>query len=123
MVDPIFLAESRIANLADLDRYQNARGILQARVAIEILRERHADLLDKCWQRARRSIERTLKLAASKRGVRVAARFDIDILNAVPVEHAALPISFLAERFPRCRESVGRSIEADRASRQADRTQ
>lgn len=89
-------------------------------MATEVLVEWHEDKLNEGWENARASIERTLKLAESKAGIKAAARFDVDILGAIPATHAALPKAFYEQRYRRCQGTVARAIEADRASFRGD---
>jgi hypothetical protein len=116
VIHPVMLLESRAANVVELDGYQTDTGILQARIARDVLREWHLDKLADGWDEARQGIERTLKLAEHKRGIAIAAKYDVDVIASVPCDHDALPPQFLEKRLEPCREKVAAAIAAARAS-------
>ncbi|MCB9591147.1 MAG: hypothetical protein H6719_00320 [Sandaracinaceae bacterium] len=116
VMHPVMLLESRVANVVDLDGYQTETAILQARIAVEVLREWHLDQLEDGWAGAKKGIERTLKLAEHARGIAIAAAHDVEVFTAIPGEHEALPPQFREKRLEPCREMVAAAIAAARAS-------
>lgn len=74
------------------------------------------DQLAEGWGVARQGIERTLKLAQRERGVTLAAKYEVDVLAAIPSDHGALPNQFLERRLEPCRRKVAAAIAAVRAS-------
>lgn len=116
VMHPLMLLESRAANAVELDGYQTETAILQARIARDVLREWHVDQLAEGWGVARQGIERTLKLAQRERGVTLAAKYEVDVLAAIPSDHGALPNQFLERRLEPCRRKVAAAIAAARAS-------
>lgn len=116
VMHPVMLLESRVANVVDLEGYQSETSVLQARIAVDVLREWHRDQLRDGWSEAKKGIERTLKLAEHKRGVVIAAEHDVDVLAAIPADHVALPAQFREKRLASCRGRLLAAIAAARAS-------
>lgn len=115
VMHPVMLLESRVANVVELEGYQNETSILQARIARDVLREWHVDQLGEGWGEARKGIERTLNLAEHKRGITIVAQHGVEVLAAIPAEHEALPAQFLEKRLEPCRAKVAAAIAAARA--------
>lgn len=115
VMHPVMLLESRVANVAYLEKYQNETGRLQAVMAIQIGREWLRDRLDTGWVESRGDIERVVSLAESKAGLVVRTQFQLDIVSAIP-EHDSLPERFRDERMRRCREKIDAAIAASSSS-------
>lgn len=109
VMHPLMLLESRIANVADLEGYQNDKARLQAKVSTWIVREWIRDRLDEGWAAAREDVERVVSLAERRRGLVALEKHGLDILASIPVEHDALPTAFREERLRRCREKLARA--------------
>lgn len=116
VMHPVMLFESRVANVADLEKYRDEKGVLQARVAGMASREWVRDLLDEGWPEARKDVEALFSLAASPRGIAVRRAFDIDVLGAVPIDHAAVPEAVRTTRFARCQAKIEAALSEGRAS-------
>ncbi len=120
-MDPVTLFESRVANVAEVERYQKPKGVLQALVAGDVCAEWILDqLATDGWNghseapgfaTARGSIKAVCRLAESKNGVAVATRHGVEILRVVPPAHPGIPEQLYTVRLPR----IGAKIAAVRA--------
>lgn len=90
-------------------------------MALEVLREWNRDELDIGWEHARESMERTIRLAVSRRGIRAASLFEVDVLGAIPYEHPALPPAFVEQRYRRAQQTLRRATEAAHALCRSDK--
>lgn len=116
VMHPVMLFESRIANVADLEKYRDEKGVLQARVAGMAAREWVRDLLDEGWSEARKDVEALFTLAESPRGITVRRAFEIDVLGAVPIDHANIPEAVRSTRFARSQAKIEAALSEGRAS-------
>ncbi|HEY0682365.1 MAG TPA: hypothetical protein VGD45_08550 [Steroidobacter sp.] len=102
VLHPLDLLESRLANLATLPSKQNAVGVAQARLAIDVVRafiESHmAEGGDP--RIVRQVLKRIEKMALDTRLAQAAFKYDIDVLAAVPVKRIA-DARFHEEHWPR----------------------
>ena len=116
VMHPVMLFESRVANVVDLEKYRDEKGLLQARVAGMAAREWVHDLLDEGWSEARKDVEALFTLATSPRGITARRSFHIDVLGAVPIDHVAIPKAVRTTRFARCAAKIEAALSEGRAS-------
>lgn len=105
---PIDVLHSRVANLAGLKDKQTAEGVSQAALAVQIAR---AFILEIAPQgpggqrQALRAIERIAGIAAAGPGKRIARKFGVDLLAAIPAE-VVTSRAFRAKRWPAIRRAL-----------------
>ena len=114
VMHPIDVFHSRIENLARLKDKQTAEGIAQARLGVQVGR---AFILDVARQgptgekQVLRAIERVAEIAKGGAGRKVARRFNVDLLAAVPAD-AVTSRSFREIRWPRLVRELSRARKA-----------
>lgn len=111
VLHPLDVLESRLRNLAALSSKQNAIGIEQARLGVNVVRafiESHMSTGGDP-RIVRQAIKRIEKLAMNTHLSQVSFTYDIDVLASVPVERIAYP-RFHEEQWPR----VLRRLESKR---------
>lgn len=116
VMDPVTLFETRVANVVDLEDYQDEKGVQQAHIAGAVLREWHRDRLTEGWPAARRGIKRTVRLAQSRRGIVAAVEYGLDVLGCIPA-HPNRDPKFVGEQLRRAEEKVASAIAAAGAAR------
>ena len=112
VLHPLDVLESRLRNLAVLSSKQNAVGVEQARLSVQVVRafiEGH--MADRGDPRiVRQAVKRVQNLALDTALSHVAFTYDIDVLAAVPVERISYS-RFHEEQWPR----VLRRLDTKRA--------
>jgi len=102
VLHPLDVLESRLRNLAVLSSKQNAIGVEQARLAVQVVRafiEGHM-AAGGDPRVVRQAVKRVENLALDTALCRVAFTYDIDVLAAVPVERISYS-RFHEEQWPR----------------------
>ena len=108
VLHPVLCLVSRFHNTHGFPKYQEARGLRQARAAIGIARGYLQDQLDAGHIRlAHNAIKIVAELASSPEGRAVYDRFQLDALDAIPNDDR-LGAAFFAEQLPRIRARAGR---------------
>jgi hypothetical protein len=102
LLHPLDVLESRLRNIDVLSSKQNAIGVAQARLAINVVRVFIEHYMEAAGdpRTVRQAVKRIEKLALDPRLSRVAFTYDIDVLAAVPVERIAYS-RFHEEQWPR----------------------
>ena len=103
---PVLLVESRLANCADLPKYQTARGIRQAEVSILVLREFLIDLAHEDARAARQEVAGVERMCRSERGLRAFHELGLDPWPAVSSCVPLLGEGFAKEDYPRRAERI-----------------
>lgn len=107
VLHPLDVLESRLQNIAALSSKQNAIGVEQARLGVDVVRaffERHMSTGGDP-RIVRQAIKRIENLATDTRLSQVAFTYGIDVLASVPVERIADP-RFHEEQWPRVLQRV-----------------
>jgi hypothetical protein len=108
VLHPVLCLVSRFHNTHSFPKYQEARGLRQARAAIGIAKGFLKDLCDAGKIRdAHRSINVIGELACCPEGRAVFELFQLDAFEAIP-DDPRLGGAFFKERLPRLRSSAGR---------------
>jgi len=108
ILHPVLCVVSRFHNTHGFPRYQEARGLRQARAAIGIAQGYLQDQCDAGHIRiAHNAIKIVAELASSVEGRAVYDQFQLDALEAIPND-ARLGDAFFAEQLPRIRARAGR---------------
>jgi hypothetical protein len=108
ILHPVLCLVSRFHNTHGFPKYQEARGLRQARAAIGIARGYLQDQVDAGHIRiAHNAIKIVADLASSPGGRAVYEQFQLDALDAIPND-ARLGDAFFAEQLPRIRARAGR---------------
>jgi hypothetical protein len=102
VLHPLDILESRLRNLAALSSKQNAIGVEQARLAVQVVRAFIVGHMEAGGDPrvVRQAIKRVENLALDTALCRVAFTYDIDVLAAVPVERISYS-RFHEEQWPR----------------------
>jgi hypothetical protein len=88
VMSPIECLVTRVANLHKIEDKRTPAGIWQARKAVEVARRHIEDMLSKGAEReAIRAATRILATATHTMGINAFQKYDIDVLEAVPVSH------------------------------------
>jgi hypothetical protein len=123
VLHPLDVLESRLQNLATLPAKQNAFGVAQAKLAVQVAGAFIGHSLAEA-QRPRvvfQAIKRVAQLALDSRLAQTTFEHDIDVLSAVPVEQISTP-EFRERRWPRVLARLARKrgvYDARRAKRAA----
>ena len=108
VLHPVLCLVSRFHNTHGFPKYQEARGLRQARAAIGIAQGYLQDQCDAGNIRiAHNAIKIVADLACSAEGRAVYDQFQLDALEAIPND-ARLGDAFFAEQLPRIRARAGR---------------
>lgn len=108
VLHPVLCLVSRLHNTHSFPKYQEARGIRQARAAIGIAKGFLQGLCDAGQIRdAHRSIGVIAELACCPEGKKVYEQFQLDALAAIPAD-PRLGEAFFAKQLPRVRARAGR---------------
>jgi hypothetical protein len=108
ILHPILCLVSRFHNTHGFPKYQEPRGLRQARAAIGIARGYLQDQIDTGNIRiAHNAIKVVAELASSPEGRAVYDQFQLDPLEAIPNDER-LGAAFFAEQLPRIRARAGR---------------
>jgi hypothetical protein len=101
VIHPVDVLDSRIQNLHLLPGKRTAAGIAQARLAVDVAREFIRREVDTRGERvALKLLERVAEIAGDMAAVRVALLFDIDPLQAVPLEDFRTTSALHKVRWP-----------------------
>lgn len=117
VMHPLDVIRSRVANLATLPSKRNEIGAAQTRLAVDVVRDwfrRDAGVGNMAYERsgasgqisALRAAEELIELAHDRDGVSVFREFDIDVLQAIPVDEFATQ-QFREVRWPQAVGYVG----------------
>lgn len=88
VMDPLSCLVSRFENLRQLDAKRNDVGVWQARIALDVCRAYLEKQLANDNERlAIRTATAVLRLAGSAAGLQAYRRYDLELLEAIPVEH------------------------------------
>ena len=122
VLHPLSCLQSRLWNIYGPLARRNTREIDRARLAIQVLHTHLTTLLDRQDTRgALKVIERLARRVVLSRVSRRAwMRDQIDVLTAVPINHAALPEVFRTVRWPAIQKQVQEAREKDRQARPQD---
>ena len=122
VLHPLSCLQSRLWNIYGPLARRNTREIDRARLAIQVLHTHLTTLLDRQDTRgALKVIERLARRVVLSRVSRRAwMRDQIDVLTAVPINHAALPEAFRTVRWPAIQKQVQEAREKDRQARPQD---
>jgi hypothetical protein len=108
ILHPVLCLVSRFHNTHGFPKYQEARGLRQARTAIGIARGYLQDQVDAGHIRiAHNAIKIVAELASSPEGRAVYDQFQLDALEAIPND-TRLGEAFFVEQLPRMRARAGR---------------
>lgn len=105
IMHPVDVLQSRIWNLATLKNKQDELGVLQARLAIQVVRRYIAAIAGDNERLALKAVEKVVDIARSSAGRRAAA-FGIDFLSAIPARSIRAE-EFQRSRWPRLRDELG----------------
>lgn len=109
VMHPIDVLQSRIWNLATLKDKQNEMGVLQANLAVQVVRRYIAAIAGDNEKLALKAVEKVVDIAKSSAGRR-AASFGIDFLSAIPVRSIRSE-EFHRTRWPRLLDELGSPIK------------
>lgn len=112
VLHPLDVLESRLHNLDALASKRNPAGVAQARLAVSVARAFVEHYMDEAGdlRTVRQALKRIEKLALDARLSRVAFKYDIDVLAAIPVERIASS-RFREEQWPRILQRLERRRE------------
>lgn len=105
IMHPIDVLQSRIWNLATLKDKQNEMGMLQADLAVQVVRRYIAAIAGNNEKLALKAVEKVVDIAKSSAGRR-AASLGIDFLSAIPARSMRSE-EFHRTRWPRLLEELG----------------
>lgn len=111
---PVHCLESRLLNLLVLPHKRNEQGIEQARLALKVVREHIAKVIERAPSGERDAFplaERVFQAAGSEAGCHAAHNFGIRALDSIPIDSFANR-SFRAVRFPQMQEHVRKRLES-----------
>lgn len=120
IMHPVDVLQSRVANVGQLEKYQEERSLKQLRAAVTCVREFALDRLDNSPEpqavKVRMALnlsEQAFRLAGSEDGLAVFARHGIDVADAALVD-GRMPEAYRALRVPQQRTQ----LEAKRLQRE-----
>lgn len=116
VIHPIDVLESRIQNLHLLAEKRTKTGVAQALLAVDVARAfiRHT-IAVQGERAALKLLERILVIAGGTAGLRVHAKFDVEPLNAVPLDDFRTTPAFHSVRWPQALTDIAakrRRLEA-----------
>jgi hypothetical protein len=93
VLHPLDVLESRLRNLDSIPAKRNAFGVAQARLAVSVVRAFIEDCMDEGQdpRKVRKAVKRVERIVLDIRLTHVALTWDIDVLDAIPVERIAYP--------------------------------
>lgn len=112
VMHPVHVLQSQLENIYGvLNRRIRGEGtVTRIKLAIRIVRGAIYRMLDDHDQHsALKSAERVHDIAISQSGLRSRYMDNVELLDAIPPSHENWPSKFIAERFPRMQEYVGRT--------------
>lgn len=118
VMHPVDCLTSRITNLQLLPSKRNEFGVAQARLSIQIVNKYIERVVAEGNRRHALDLsEHVGRLARSNAAGEVNAAYDIDVLDAIPVD--ALPKQFVEKQWPQLRKRAERKAAGYKRSRRA----
>jgi len=105
VMHPLDVLKSRIENLSGLSSKQNIEGVDQASLAIKVARAYIIDLASDNASKALKATEEVVSIAKSGAGQRVASKFQLNFLLAIPAD-AIENEGFHQHRWPQIQQEL-----------------
>ena len=113
VLHPLDVLDSRIQNLHLLPEKRTRAGVVQARLAVEVVRAYMRDTVVRRGERVGlRLLERVVAIADDLAAIRVFLLYGIDPLEAVPLESFRTTPKLHKQRWPRVQQALAQKREA-----------